>query len=45
MRRRHSREQYLDLVDAFARYPDVQLSTDMIVGFQGTEADFEETLS
>ncbi len=47
MRRRHTREHYLDLVAALRdAMPDIALSTDMIVGFPGeTEADFEETLS
>jgi tRNA-2-methylthio-N6-dimethylallyladenosine synthase len=47
MRRRYTRESYLDLVARVrALLPDVSLSTDMIVGFPGeTDADFEETLS
>jgi tRNA-2-methylthio-N6-dimethylallyladenosine synthase len=47
MRRRHTRDDYLRLVDALrAALPDLQLSTDMIVGFPGeTDADFENTLS
>jgi len=47
MRRRYSREQYLDTVQKIREaIPNVQLSTDMIVGFPGeTTGDFEETLS
>jgi tRNA-2-methylthio-N6-dimethylallyladenosine synthase len=47
MRRRHTREYYLDLVGQLREaMPDIALSTDMIVGFPGeSEADFEETLS
>ena len=47
MRRRHTREDYIDLVGRLkARVPGIQLSTDMIVGFPGeTSADFAETLS
>jgi len=47
MRRRYTRERYLDLVaEIRAALPDVALSTDMIVGFPGeTAADFEQTLS
>jgi tRNA-2-methylthio-N6-dimethylallyladenosine synthase len=47
MRRRYSRERYLDLVaEIRGVLPDASLSTDMIVGFPGeTAADFEDTLS
>jgi tRNA-2-methylthio-N6-dimethylallyladenosine synthase len=47
MRRRHTREEYLELVQRIREtVPGVTLSTDMIVGFPGeSAADFEETLS
>lgn len=47
MRRRHTRDDYLALVDRLRdALPDIQLSTDMIVGFPGeTAEDFEQTLS
>ena len=47
MRRRYSREAYLDVIAAVREaIPGIALSTDMIVGFPGeTVRDFEETLS
>ena len=47
MRRRHTRDDYLRLVDKLrAAMPDIALSTDVIVGFPGeTDRDFEDTLS
>src|SRR5262249_18067394 len=47
MRRRYTRERYLDLIDDIRQtVPGIALSTDVIVGFPGeTEADFEDTLS
>ena len=47
MRRRHTRKDYLNLVDRLrAAMPDIALSTDMIVGFPGeTREEFEDTLS
>jgi tRNA-2-methylthio-N6-dimethylallyladenosine synthase len=47
MRRRHTRDQYLELVAALREaMPDLALSTDMIVGFPGeTDADFNDTMT
>jgi len=47
MRRRYTRESYLDLVARVREsLPDVALSTDMIVGFPGeTDEDFEASIS
>ena len=47
MRRRHTREEYLELLARLrAAMPDLALSTDMIVGFPGESgSDFDETLS
>ena len=47
MRRRHTRDDYLKLVDRLrTAMPDIALSTDMIVGFPGeTAEEFEDTLS
>ena len=47
MRRRHTREEYLELTLRLREaMPDIALSTDIIVGFPGETAhDFEQTLS
>lgn len=47
MNRYYDREQYLELIkEAKKRIPDVQLTSDVIVGFPGeTYEDFKETLS
>jgi tRNA-2-methylthio-N6-dimethylallyladenosine synthase len=46
MHRRYSRQEYLDLVDRIrSRVPDINLSTDVIVGFPGeSDEDFDATL-
>jgi tRNA-2-methylthio-N6-dimethylallyladenosine synthase len=47
MRRRHTREQYLDLVDQLRdAVPTLAITTDVIVGFPGEGlSDFEDTMS
>ena len=47
MRRRHTREDYLDLVERLREaVPGLAISTDMIVGYPGeTEDDFRETMT
>jgi tRNA-2-methylthio-N6-dimethylallyladenosine synthase len=47
MRRRHTREEYLELVQRLREaIPDLALSTDIIVGFPGeSDRDFEDTLT
>jgi tRNA-2-methylthio-N6-dimethylallyladenosine synthase len=47
MRRRHTRDDYLALLDRLREtVPGIALSTDLIVGFPGeTDADFEDTMS
>ncbi len=47
MRRRYTRESYLELVAKLREMvPGITLTTDMIVGFPGeTDADFDETMS
>ena len=47
MHRRYTRDEYLDLVHRIrAAVPDINLSTDIIVGFPGeTDDDFEDTMS
>lgn len=46
MNRKHSREEYFDIIDRLRSYrPDIVLSSDFIVGFPGeTDEDFADTL-
>ena len=47
MRRRYTRERYLDVIAALRQaMPSITISTDIIVGFPGeTDAEFEDTMS
>lgn len=47
MRRNHTRESYLDLIDRIReKIPGVALSSDFIAGFCGeTDAEFEDTVT
>jgi len=47
MRRRYSRESYVELIDRVREtISGISITTDMIVGFPGeTDADFDQTLS
>lgn len=46
MNRKHSREEYLEIIDKLlVARPDIAISSDFIIGFPGeTDQDFEDTL-
>lgn len=46
MNRKHTRQQYFEIIDKFRSLrPDIAFSTDIIVGYPGeTEQDFEDTI-
>lgn len=46
MHRKYNREKYMEIVNSIRKkYPDIALSTDIMVGFPGeTEEDFNDTL-
>jgi tRNA-2-methylthio-N6-dimethylallyladenosine synthase len=46
MNRKHTAEEYLEIIDRFRKLkPEIEFSSDFIVGFHGeTEKDFEETI-
>lgn len=46
MRRKYTREKYIEIVKSIRnKYPDISLSTDIMVGFPGeTEEDFNDTI-
>lgn len=46
MNRKHTAEEYLEIIDKLRRLkPEIELSSDFIVGFPGeTEQDFEDTM-
>lgn len=46
MNRRHTGEEYIQLIEKSAARPDIAMSGDFIVGFPGeTDRDFEDTMA